>query len=335
MIKIAIWYESCLGRNDGNPLYVNTFLRRSQFYMDQLVGNKLNERLLSAFPAGKDDLLAKEFANWFLGEFDDSFKVDHLRPSGNDLKTFGEYDLNIWVDWGEDGLTGVLPYEPIFPKHNVVYWASDTHLGYDYRFMRAKQSDVVFCAQKDAVDSFNKKGVKANWLPHAFEPIAYPKYNLASKKYDVCFIGHVNNDKRMDILDRVFSEFPNFYYGQARFEEASRKFSETKAVINCAMIEDLNMRCFEVMGSGNLLVTDDIPSLHELFVNKKHLVMWKDLDDMIELTRYYIKNPKEAAEIAKNGYEECLAKHTIYHRVKEMFKKSSHLLKEKKHADAA
>ena len=101
MYKIAIYYEGAtLGRNDGNPLYVTSFLKRAQFYINQIAGKNLNEDLLRYFPTkGNDDLSAKEFAQWFFETFNDSFQVDRLRPAG-DLHTYGDYDLNIWIHWG-------------------------------------------------------------------------------------------------------------------------------------------------------------------------------------------------------------------------------------------
>jgi hypothetical protein len=201
--------------------------------------------------------------------------IDHLRPYG-EVKTFGEHDLNIWVDWGEDGLKGLLPYEPFECPKPMAYWASDTHLGYDYRLSMAKKADWVFCAQKRAVEEMKRDGI-ANpvWLPHAVEPLAYPKFNFASKKYDVCFVGHVNSQNRIDALDRLFKEFPNFYYGQKRFEKAAEIYGQSKIVFNIAMLDDINMRTFEGMATGSLLLTNWLPTMEELFEDGKHCVLYR------------------------------------------------------------
>lgn len=309
MLRLAIWYENRLGRNDGNPLYVMASLKRMM----------------------EADLL----------------EVDHLIPDG-DVKPFGKYDAHIWVDWGEDALTGILPYKPFIPTGApLIYWASDTHLGYDHRFEMAKKSDLVFCAQKDAVARMKHDGVEAPvfWLPHAVEPYAYcdpatalhfqnkftfqkppQPYRFIAKKYDVCFVGHINSENRADALNRLFAEFPNFFYGQRLFNEAAEKFCQSKIVFNISMKNELNMRVFETLGSGSFLLTDRCNTIEELFQDGKHLVLYDDLDDMVKKAHYYLEHDEEREAIAKAGYEEVMKNHTIDTRVNRMLEELKKLV---------
>lgn len=315
MLRIANYYESRLGRNDGNPLYVQGCLKRMQYYSGIAGGLGPNEDLVPWFCDGKPDPSAEAAAKKIWEEEHSLLEVDHLYPTG-DLSPFGTYDLNIHVDWGEDGLTSVLPYVPLQTPHPMAYWASDTHLGYDYRLMTAKKADFVFCAQKRAVEDMKRDGV-ANpiWLPHAVEPQAYPKFDLLTKKYDVCFVGHVNSKNREDALDKLFSTFPNFYYGQRLFDEAARKFAESKVCFNISMLDDLNMRTFEVMATGSFLLTNWIPTIEEFFQDGKHLVLYRTPEEMIEKAKYYITHDEERETIAQAGYEEVIKNHTIQARV--------------------
>jgi hypothetical protein len=284
-MRLGIYYDSYAGtgfRNDGNPLYVFRALKRRQ-------GIGLLE-------------------------------VDHLAPK-EDMKLFGTYDANIWVDFGEDGLKGVIPYDLVLPPSPRIYWCSDSHLGYEYRRDMAKKFDYVFVAQKRAMEDFAKEGIQAEWLPHAFEPEAYhdlefhKPFECLIKKYDVAFVGNVNNEKRIDFLDRMFKEFPNFYFGQARFQEAAKKFSQAKICLNVSHVDDINMRTFEIMGSGNFLLTEWIPTIEELFQDGVHCAMFKTFDEAVDKAKYYLAHDDERERIAKAGYEECMRKHTIDHRV--------------------
>ncbi len=315
MLRIANYFESRLGRNDGNPLYIQACLKRMQYYVGIFGGLGPNAELGSWFADGKPDFLAESAAKELWEKEKSLLEVDHIYPTG-DLKPFGTYDLNIHVDWGEDGLTGILPYVPLDTPHPMAYWASDTHLGYPYRLSVAKKADFVFCAQKQAVLDMKRDGV-ANpiWLPHAVEPQAYPKFDLLTKKYDLCFVGHVSSKNREDALDRMFGEFPNFYYGQQLFEQAARKYAESKVVFNIAMKEDVNMRCFEALATGSFLLTDWVPSIDELFEDGKHLVMYRSLDEAVEKAKYYIAHDEERERIAQAGYEHVMKNHTIQHRV--------------------
>lgn len=242
-------------------------------------------------------------------------EVVHLLPRG-EISDFGKFDWHLWVDWGEDGLTEILSYDvwPELPSP-CAYWASDTHLGFDYRLMRAKQAAKVFCAQKRAVEEFGLAGVDAEWLPHAVEPQAYPATQYAERKYDLCFVGHINSENRIEALERMFREFPNFWFGQRLFEGAADIYCQSKIVFNISMKDDLNMRVFEALGTKSLLLTNDIPTLHDLFEDGKHLATYKTMDEAVEKARWYIDHESEREAVAAAGYAEVMAKHTFKHRV--------------------
>lgn len=284
MKRVAIYYSTKYGRNDGAPLY----------YMNVLK----NQLKLDTF---------------------------HLMPEG-DTSNFGKFDYHFWVDWGEDGL----PWkEWSIPKDGgkTIYVASDTHLGRDYRMNKAKQFDFAFFNQKEAADEAG-----AVWLPHAAEPLAYPHIEIL-KKFDVCFIGHMqdvvnyNGFTRTDALDRLFKEVPNFYYGSRHpafptknlFEDAARKFSQSKIVFNTSIKDDVNMRVFETLSTGSFLLTNWLPTLSDLFEDGKHLVTYKTLDEMVEKAKYYLEHDEEREVIAAAGHAEFMAKHTYKHRVQKIF----------------
>lgn len=319
MINIANWY-SVLHRNDGHPLYLTAFLKRAQYYLDKSQGFTPSSDLVSYFPDfEKGDLAAEGFAAWFWDTFHDRYNIKHLRPH-NYKGEYGEFDLNFWVDWGEDGMVQVMGYEPEWPKKPVIYWATDTHVGYDYRLYRAKMSDMVFNSQRTGMEGFIRDGIKDPvYEPPCFDPQAYPRIELSYKKYDIGFVGHVNSQNRIEALDRMFKEFPNFYFGQKLFEEASRKYAESRICFNISWLDDINMRCLEVMGSGNFLLTNDIPALHDFFVSGKHCVMYKSLDEAVELAKYYLEHEDERNAITEAGYEEVNKNHTIGVRVKSIF----------------
>ena len=278
-MRHAIYYEDHrrVGRNDGGPLYVWNVLK-NQLGLD----------------------------------------VTHLIPHPDRLSEFGKFDMNWWVDWGEDALKGMLDYTPARCPSPSIYWASDTHLGYEYRLSKAREFTHVFCHQKRAVEEFHCDGVRnAIWMPHAFEPKAYPK-KLCIPNYDVCFVGHINSQNRIDFLDEMFKAFPNFFFGKRLFEDAADIFSRSKITLNVSIKDDLNMRVFETLGSGNFLLTNDIPTIHEVFKDGVHLVTYKNIPDAIEKAKYYIEHDAEREKIALAGYNEAMSKHTYKHRVESM-----------------
>lgn len=297
-LRVANYYESRISRNDGNPLY-----------MYRAFGK------LSGVESG------------------------HFAPTGK-YDGFGKWDLHFEADWGEDALQagGLIPYDLKDIPHPNAYWASDTHLGFEYRLNKARQFDHVFCAQKRAVEEFAKEGVQSIWLPHAVHTEAYfPQPSI--KKYDVCFVGHINSANRTEALEVLFREFPEFYYGQRLFEEAAEKFCQSKIVFNISIKDDLNMRVFEALGTQSFLLTNDIPTIHEVFKDGVHLVTYKDEKDMIEKAKYYVEHEEEREKIAEAGYLEVKEKHTHVHRAKTVLDTcfpgwNSEKIKEERHAEA-
>ncbi len=274
-MKIAIYYENRLGRNDGGPLYWCNAMKE----------------------LGHD--------------------VTHFSSASEPHKEFGGFDLHVWIDWGEDALSGVLPYAPMSMKnlHPSIYVSSDTHLGYDYRLNKAKEFDHVFVNQKDAVEMFAKDGVKAEWLPHAVEPKAYPNTPVSMKKYDIGFVGYVSFEKRADMLDELLREFPNFFFGQKLFEDCAEIYRKSRIVFNTAATDDLNMRVFEATATGSFLLTENIPTIHELYEDGVDLVTFDSIPDAIEKARYYIEHEDEREQIAQAGMLRTLKYHTYKNRI--------------------
>ena len=277
--RLAFYYESSnrIHRNDGPPLY--WFNQSRELF-------------------GKDNVI-------------------HLIPNG-DTKNFGRYDYHFWVDWGEDALMPMLPYIPETPPSPNVYITSDTHLGYPYRLATARKFDWVFCNQMRAVEDFVKDGIpkeRCMWLPHAAEPKAYPKKTVINK-YDVCFVGNIGDWNRVEFLDRMFKEFPNFFYGKRLFEECAEVYNQSKIVLNCAIKDDINMRVFETLASGSFLLTSHLDTQDILFQDGVHLATYKTIDEAVDKAKYYMDHDSEREKIAQAGYEEVMKKHTYEQRLK-------------------
>lgn len=276
-LRIATYYDPGLsGRNDGAPLYFTEVLKKMGHEVVHLTGKEM---------------------------------------SSHEQQLFGKFDLHWWTDWGEDGLH--VPYKLIekLPSPSV-YIPCDTHItdaGKDYRFKRADNSDWVFWNQRNGMELYKQHTGNAEqrnfWLPCAVEPIAYPSTPVALKKYDICFVGHVTFEKRAVMLDRMFQEFPNFFYGQRLFEEAAEKYRQSKIVFNTAANDDENMRLFEATATGSFLLTEWTSHIDELFEDGKHLVTYKTLDEAVEEARYYLEHDEEREVIAKAGMEHTLQNH--------------------------
>lgn len=252
-----------------------------------------------------------------------------------DPKRYGDngvFDLHGLIDYGEDGLN--LPLDWELPHPNF-YWIADSHLGYDYRLKRAKQFDHVFASHKPSIERMIKDGIdpaKISYLPWAAEPMCYKPFPII-ERWNWAFVGYLNNDFRIDLVDLFCKEWPPIlgqgYFGNRQpewtghniLEDAAKKLSQAKIVINEAIHDDLNMRVFETLACKRLLLTEDIPAVRDHFEDGKHLVLFKTVDEAIEKAKYYLAHEAERNAIAEAGYAEFLDKHTYAHRAKYILEK--------------
>ncbi|MCK4649153.1 glycosyltransferase [bacterium] len=203
----------------------------------------------------------------------------------------------------------------------TAYWAIDSHLKFDKHIKktRVQDYDFLFVAQKDYVPQYREKGCKnVYWLPLACDPEIHKRHNL-SLKYDLCFVGGLGPDSpRREIILNLQKEF-NMFVGQRYLHDMARIYSQSKMVFDKSLKGDLNMRVFETLSCGRLLLTDRIDNgLEDLFIDKEHLVIYNDYEDLVGKARYYLEHPEERNAIARKGQEEVWKKHTYLHRARHL-----------------
>lgn len=112
------------------------------------------------------------------------------------------------------------------------------------------------------------------------------------------------------------------YCGQAKhYEDMPKIFNLSKVNLNmtrCFVESGLPMRIFDVLGSRGFLITNYKTEIEENFVIGKDLVVYRDLQDALDITAYYLHHEGERLDIAERGYETIKENHTYVHRIKKM-----------------
>ncbi|VAX25299.1 hypothetical protein MNBD_NITROSPINAE02-655 [hydrothermal vent metagenome] len=189
----------------------------------------------------------------------------------------------------------------------------DTHIHFERDLEAARGFDVVFLAQRKYIPEFQKRGIKdVRWLPLACDPAIHGKAP-ADKKYDVGFVGSLTDERRVMLLQKL-AEVVDVRYERAFLKDMARLFCESRIVFNNAILDDLNMRVFEALCSGSMLLTDRADGMDEFFKDRKSLVIYND-DNIARIAEYYIENHDERERIAKRGRAVVLQHHTYAHRV--------------------
>src|SRR5205823_881666 len=134
----------------------------------------------------------------------------------------------------------------------------------------------------------------------------------AEKVYDVGFVGSLElpatRSERIDVLGRLERKYRLNDYRQPVFgDDMMRVYNMSRIVVNIPWANGLNMRTFEAMASGALLLTKTAAGQPELFTDGMHLVTYRDSSDLIDKIDYYLQHDKERQDIACAGRTEVLA----------------------------
>jgi GT2 family glycosyltransferase/2-polyprenyl-3-methyl-5-hydroxy-6-metoxy-1,4-benzoquinol methylase len=237
-------------------------------------------------------------------------EVEHFLPTELGRVPRQGFDLYLNID---DGLRYAWPVD----LHPCAWWAIDTHLDFAWCLEKARSFDFVFAAQRDGAEQLRQQGIaSAVWLPLACDPELHGKHDVA-KQFDVCFVGNVFPGPRADLVDRIQRHFPNTFVGQRYFEVMAQTYSASRIVFNRSIRNDVNMRVFEALASGSLLLTNDLTEngQAELFRDGLHLATYDDAEDLLDKVRFYLAREAVRERIATAGRQEVLARHTYRHRM--------------------
>jgi len=100
-------------------------------------------------------------------------------------------------------------------------------------------------------------------------------------------------------------------------------FSSSRVVFNRSVLNDVNMRVFEGLCSGSLLMTNalDDNGQAEMFADGVHLATYRSPEDLVERVRYFLDHPDEREKIATAGRAEAVRAHTYRHRAERILAK--------------
>ncbi len=223
----------------------------------------------------------------------------------------------LWVDCGQHDLPEDLDCLP-FPK---ALYLIDTHVALEPRLEMARRFDTVFLAQKGQLRAFQDAGIEnVSWVPLGCSP-ALHDVGEQERTLDVAYVGSFSTeegDRRGNLLRRIGEGFPNHFIGRAWPEEMARIYGRARIVVNACHNRDVNMRVFEALASGALLITDEAEGLEELFEDGKHLVIYRDDEEVFGLIDRYLADDAARTRIARAGRDRVLREHTYTHRIETM-----------------
>jgi len=223
-------------------------------------------------------------------------------------------DLFLWV---ESALV-LIPKQCIPLSCPTACYLIDSHLMLEQHLELAKGFDYVCIAQRGYLEQFRQVNPRTYWLPLGCDPEVHGKFDLP-KRFDAGFVGSVKPDSRRNTLLQELAQEVDTHYERCFWHDMAKVFSESRMVFNESVNNDLNMRFFEVLSTGTLLLSDMATGSGqaELFVAGEDYALYHD-PDLPRVARFYLDNEQIRERIAARGRQMVHNAHTYQHRVEDL-----------------
>jgi glycosyl transferase family 1 len=163
-------------------------------------------------------------------------------------------------------------------------------------------------------------------LAHAAPIDLYSARNLEEheRHYEVGWVGRLNGapyDARRRILPGLANQFRmNDWEHAYTTEETAEIYRQSKIIVNISRDDypqDANMRVYEAMAAGALLMTRTPSDLSMLgFVEGEHFIGYRDETEIVPMVRRWLADEVGRARITSAARDLVLARHTYDARVK-------------------
>lgn len=219
--------------------------------------------------------------------------------------------------------------DPFSKKHSIFLWRL---------FKRTvKFYDIFFSYRHRNIDEYIKIGAKNVYLLRSWfqksrnYPISDINSNQTRKfKYDVSFIGHYENDGRINFLEEIVSrgfnlkllgpgwnneirksilknQYPvSFVWGE-QYNEALCNSKIALCFLSKLNRDTYTRRCFEIPASGTFMLSEYSSDLSTLFIEGKEVEFFRNKQELISKINFYLKNDSAREKIAKAGYLKVIA----------------------------
>jgi len=217
----------------------------------------------------------------------------------------------------------ILPEGLVESEIPTVYFDVDTYAFTRRRMRWASLFDHVAVFHPGYEQLFRRSGHRGAFLhPHAVCREFFEGPELA-REYEVGWVGQTSGGlyrTRAQWLPRLQSNFRmNDWSGFHTLREVADVYRRARVVVNFGrddFPQDANMRVFEVLASGALLVTSLPNELSDLgFREGVHFVGYRQEDEILSLVRHYLSDETSRIRIADAGKEKALSEHTYDRRV--------------------
>lgn len=163
---------------------------------------------------------------------------------------------------------------------------------------KIKAANYVCCAKQFAVDKALKLNKNSYLVIEGFDNKVDKPIEGLEQTIDISFIGRLYGDRER------FCKAAGAQVIEAYGEKHAEIVNLSKINLNICTDNTVSDRAYKIMGASGFLLTNDWDERKsQRFVDKQHLVIFKDKKDLKAKVKYYLENELERKTIAKAGYE--------------------------------
>jgi len=195
-----------------------------------------------------------------------------------------------------------------------------------------RRYDLVFAAQRGFVDNFRALGARhAVWCPLGANP-ALHALDDTEAAHDLSFVGLMEaavHAERKRIVELLQARLDIAVTTKAYGDDYTRALRQGRIIFNHSALSEVNMRVFEAMAMGRMLLTSRNARQHgllELFDEGVHFAAYDSDEELLSQARYYLEHEDERERIAAAGRAAVLERHTYGHRVEQMLAEAARML---------
>ncbi len=174
---------------------------------------------------------------------------------------------------------------------------------------REKFYHLFVSAQPSHLHFFYEVGFRDSAL---FPPLVEKFENQNKKKSGLTFIGkrwkssHPRKSRMVQFLAKNLprKNIPFHFYDRLPYLMWRKTLARSKMVVVSSLNGQLTPQIHQCLFAGALCFVDELSSqtfLYQFFKPGKHLVTWRNFEDLLEKIIYYYNHPVEAEAIAKSG----------------------------------
>lgn len=204
---------------------------------------------------------------------------------------------------------------------------------------------LLLCYSKGGCELWIKYGVNAIFSPLACDTNVFYPIRESKKTINILFTGRYLKDREEGYRLYLYPLIRRFrgsvvivgsgWSGNPNVKDAkiipsipytllNKFYNMAKVCINIHRDNSrrchtaLNLRTFETLGSGKILISDRVVGIDELFEVGKEVIACDNEDEFLDNVEKYLFDDEAGQRVAESGYSKIIHAHTIMHRAKQL-----------------